>query len=651
MRDRAAKTRDSMSKQFSYVNVWDAEKIKGCVCDPEYNFYDCTGRVCPNGDDPLTTGQVNEVQIFKCSAISGGFTLFYNGYPSRYIHYYATAADVQIALLGISEITGIKVTFSQPTGTVCQAFTNVISVEFTQQFGPQNPLVAQIDNTMKTQGGSITVAADGLSSSAIIDASGALYTSVKGTKEADACANRGACITTSGVCSCYNTNGNSYGSSNGYGKVGQRGECGFITSGLVVSTCPGALQCSGHGVCSKSTFRCDCDVGWTSGDCSQRTCLQGLSWFDYPQSNDAAHMTYATCSQMGTCDPTLGRCSCNSGFTGEACEYLGCPGLSTSPCSGNGRCMTMAELALWAEDNGDATEYTYGLDPNNPFTWDANRVLGCLCDPGFSGYDCSLRTCPTGDDPATYNDHDEVQFLRCTATEGTFVLSFRQARTRPIIWNATWDVVKYALQNLSTLTKLTVTFTEDQPPPLGTLNETETIPIKTVPEGMPGWARFNMLLDVPNSPLDKRGIGFVPPPIPLVFAPTAACNPLGTQIMIISFDTTHGDLPALIPDTTQLIDSINHNGQPGTGVINVFSDGMVVCTKGFVQKDWDVNSTTLCLKSVPGTTENAVCNNRGLCDTATGKCVCFPTWSSSDGEGNQGNFGDCGFRNDNLNGQ
>lgn len=40
------------------------------------------------------------------------------------------------------------------------------------------------------------------------------------------------------------------------------------------------------------------------------------------------------------------------------------------------RCMTMAELALVAENNGDATDYTYGTDPNEGSTWDAHRIFG-----------------------------------------------------------------------------------------------------------------------------------------------------------------------------------------------------------------------------------------------------------------------------------
>lgn len=47
-----------------------------------------------------------------------------------------------------------------------------------------------------------------------------------------------------------------------------------------------------------------------------------------------------------------------------------------TPNTSGDRCMAMAELALVAEDNGDATDYTYGEDPNEASTWDAHRIFG-----------------------------------------------------------------------------------------------------------------------------------------------------------------------------------------------------------------------------------------------------------------------------------
>ena len=49
--------------------------------------------------------------------------------------------------------------------------------------------------------------------------------------------------------------------------------------------------------------------------------------------------------------------------------------------------------------------------------------------------------------------------------------------------------------------------------------------------------------------------------------------------------------------------------------------------------------------TVTGTRENVECSNRGLCDRASGLCVCVAGFVSSDGNGNAGTRGDCGFRN------
>jgi hypothetical protein len=132
---------------------------------------------------------------------------------------------------------------------------------------------------METTGGQILVSADGITSFADY-ISGQILRSQLCTKEADLCANRGLC-SSNGVCQCYNKNGDAYGSSNGYGIAGPRGDCGYIVSGLTVSTCPGDIQCNGNGVCDPINYRCSCADGWTSGDCSLRTCPLGLSWYKF----------------------------------------------------------------------------------------------------------------------------------------------------------------------------------------------------------------------------------------------------------------------------------------------------------------------------------------------------------------------------------
>lgn len=553
----------------------------------------------------------------------------HSGVPSPAIRASANAAAVKAALLTIPALTDVKVSFSQVHGTACQIQTNVISVEFIEQFGDLNPLVPVGDATLTANGGSITMTTGGIS---LTDAMGHVVTSQTGTKEAETCANRGTCDSNSGICSCYISNGDIYGSSDGYGQAGTRGDCGHIvssTSATGVSACPGDIACSGHGVCDEETHRCACSYGWSAGDCSEMTCPKGLSWFSYPTADEQAHDDYVECANMGHCDTTNGRCVCRSGFYGEACEYMACGGSGdttdgatpTVSCSGHGRCMSMAELALWANNNGDATDYVYGSDPNNPATWDKDRVHGCLCDTGFSGYDCSLKDCPVGDDPGTYEDHVEVQMLQCTADAGNFTLSFRQSVTPPLPFDINAVELQAALAALDTILNVNVYFIYEGLPPNGTLNFVP--PSKTQTEGTPPWGHFK-----PNGRFEE--FEYVEPE--RAEANTSFCMVDSTQIAIISFDYTHGDLPALQVDNTNLFDFSNFNGEFHSGVINVFQDGASVMGLG----------------SIKGTTETDVCSNRGLCDTSTGLCHCFEDWTSSAGarQGPAGNTGDCGYRND-----
>ena len=89
----------------------------------------------------------------------------------------------------------------------------------------------------------------------------------------------------------------------------------------------------------------------------------------------------------------------------------------------------MSQLAALASINGVPVSppYTYGNAPNNPLTWDAERMFGCHCDAEWTGFDCSLRLCPLGADPTQLMPEDEQQIITCTnnGTAGAVVFSFR----------------------------------------------------------------------------------------------------------------------------------------------------------------------------------------------------------------------------------
>lgn len=197
----------------------------------------------------------------------------------------------------------------------------------------------------------------------------------------------------------------------------------LILQVLLSSTADGDCSmhnyCNGHGTCITSTSVCSCDDGYGSSndislykaaDCSARVCPNGNAWADVPTGSTSyyAHAK-AECSNRGTCDRSSGKCTCFDGFTGASCSRLSCP----NDCSGHGKCMSMKQMARVTSALPLTTTNTYY--EAGEYTWDEDMAYGCVCDsswtvgltagatqePEWFGPDCSLRHCPSGDDPRT----------------------------------------------------------------------------------------------------------------------------------------------------------------------------------------------------------------------------------------------------------
>jgi hypothetical protein len=139
---------------------------------------------------------------------------------------------------------------------------------------------------------------------------------------------------------------------------------------------------------------------------------------------NAGH-AYTECSNKGICDREAGECSCFPGYEGSACQRASCPATKEGMCSGHGVCKSIKELA---ED-----------DHNNHYLlWDADVTMGCSCDAGWTGADCSDRSCKYGFDPLHYDNENTVRYSNFTFTiyqidaspksyEGTYSLRFYDA--------------------------------------------------------------------------------------------------------------------------------------------------------------------------------------------------------------------------------
>ena len=87
---------------------------------------------------------------------------------------------------------------------------------------------------------------------------------------------------------------------------------------------------------------------------------------------------------QGICDRKEGECECFDGYEGHSCQRASCP----EGCSGHGTCEHIETLA------GDVV---YAL-------WDTGMTMGCKCDPGYTGPDCSGKACKYGIDPLYVDD-------------------------------------------------------------------------------------------------------------------------------------------------------------------------------------------------------------------------------------------------------
>lgn len=197
-----------------------------------------------------------------------------------------------------------------------------------------------------------------------------------------------------------------------------------------------ANACNGHGKCVGYDM-CICNRNWQANDCSERVCMHGLAHVDtpkgdldmsgdviapdtkvvidnsfqfpygtteqFPQMEDSdygeltnsAHY-YMECSNKGTCDRDTGLCECFDGYDGAACQRASCPGFPNS-CSGHGVCKSAKQLAN--ADNGNV----YKL-------WNKDATMGCECDAGYFGSDCSERKCKVGVDPLYLDDSSTVKY-------------------------------------------------------------------------------------------------------------------------------------------------------------------------------------------------------------------------------------------------
>lgn len=296
-------------------------------------------------------------------------------------------------------------------------------------------------------------------------------------------------------------------------------------------------------------------------------------WQGIGQFTEEAHY-YAECSGKGQCDRTTGECGCFEGFTGNACQRAECP----SRCSGHGVCRTLREIAANKLNkrivrNEMGVRFYEGVEASFEYNlWDADKAQACICDAGYTGFDCSLRDCLRNDDPLT-----STARWHGSETPEWATMTFNLPGSP--------NVVKFGLKSWDGRTYNTYAKLNSGVDSPGQINADGNMPGIDTTAGKIMLALRNM----PGGHLKRATVTSEDPLNAGSFCPApGACN--------------------------YIVELVGRPGKQDLLEVSLMDEPPTPVTVAFVQSGG---------RDVDGNREEITCSGRGLCDHATGLCDCF----------------------------